>query len=105
VAGRQRELQRWEGSAETDVDLSLDDSGKPWDQFEVNERLYGLQTNYDESFYTTTIDKSHPEFKEREAKAERLAREIEGSSSMNAHVAEERGQKSADDSGLDEEAK
>jgi hypothetical protein len=106
VVGRQRELQQWEGSAETGVDLSLDDhGGKPWDQFEANERLYGLRTNYDESFYTTTIDKSHPEYKEREAKAERLAREIEGTSSMNAHVAEERGQKAADDSGLDEEAK
>ena len=86
------------------MDLSLDSNGKGWDQFETNERLYGLKTNYDESFYTTTIDKSHPDYKKRAAEADRIAREIEGTSTMNAHVAEERGQKVAD-SGLDEESK
>ena len=39
------------------------------------------------------------------AKAEKLAREIEGSNPMNAHVAEERGGKVVDESGLDEEEK
>jgi PAB1-binding protein PBP1 len=104
-AGRERDLQRWEGSLESAVDLRLDSSGKGWDQFETNERLYGVKTNYDESFYTTTIDKSHPDYKKREAEADRIAREIEGSTAMNAHVAEERGGKATDDNSLDEESK
>jgi PAB1-binding protein PBP1 len=87
------------------VDLSLDSNGKGWDQFETNERLYGVKTNYDESFYTTTIDKSHPDYKKRVAEADRIAREIEGTTAMNAHVAEERGGKAADDNSLDEESK
>jgi len=106
-AARERDLQRWDGGLESDVNMSLDGpaNGQPWDQFEANERLYGLKTNYDESFYTTTIDKSHPEYKQRAARAEQLAREIEGSSTLNSHVAEERGQKIADDKGEDEEDK
>lgn len=87
------------------MDLSLDDGGQVWDQFEANARLYGVQTDYDESFYTTTIDKTNPRYKQIEAEAERLAREIEGSSAMNAHVAEERGLNPLDDSGLDDEMK
>jgi hypothetical protein len=105
-SARERDLQKWEPGPITSVDLSLGNAnGKPWDQFEANERLYGLKTNYDESFYTTVIDKAHPEYEQRAAHAERLAREIEGSASMNAHVAEERGLKLPDDHGEDEEEK
>lgn len=105
LAGRERELQKWEPSADTPVDMSLDQSGQGWDQFETNARLYGVQSDYDESFYTTTIDKTNPRYKQVEAEAERIAREIEGSSTMNAHIAEERGLKPLDDSGIDEEMK
>lgn len=105
LAIRERELQRWEPSGDTSVDLSLDDSGKGWDQFETNERLYGLQSTYDENDYTTKIDRNQPGFREREARAARLAREIESGSAFNAHVAEERGQMTLDDTGLDEEEK
>ena len=105
LAGRERELQKWEPSADTTVDLSLEESGPGWDQFETNQRLYGVETDYDESYYTTTIDKNNPRYKQIAAEAERIAREIEGSSAMNAHVAEERGIKPLDDSGIDEEMK
>lgn len=104
-AGHERELQKWEGSADTAVNLSLDEPGAGWDQFEANARLYGVQSDYDESFYTTTIDKTNPKYREIEANAERIAREIESSNAMNAHVAEERGLKPVDDSGIDEEMK
>ena len=87
------------------MNLSLGDGGQNWDQFETNARLYGVQSDYDESYYTTTIDKTNPRYKEIAAEAERIAREIEGSSAMNAHVAEERGVKPLDDSGIDEEMK
>ncbi len=102
LALRERELQRWEPTSDSTVDLSLNGARGTWDQFETNERLYGLKTNYDENIYTTSIDRSHPSYKERAAAADRLVREIEGSTTTNLHVAEERGFL-RDDSGIDEE--
>ncbi|KAL6715035.1 poly(A)-binding protein binding protein [Lecanora helva] len=93
LAVRERQLQRWAPSADTDVDLSLEASGSSgeWDQFKANEKLFGLKSDYDENIYTTTIDRSKPSYREREARAQRLANEIEGTSSSNSHVREERG--------------
>lgn len=103
---RERNLQRWEPSADTDVDLSLESAGSTtWDQFETNERLYGLKTDYHEEIYTTSIDRSNPLYKQRAARAEKIAREIENQSTSNAHLREERGQTLAEDSNIDEEAK
>ncbi|WAQ86341.1 hypothetical protein PtA15_7A67 [Puccinia triticina] len=78
---------------------------KPWDQFEANEKLFGTRTDFDEEIYTTKLDRSGKDFKERERKAEALAREIMASSSANPHVQEERGGAVVDDSGMDEEDK
>jgi len=76
---------------------------RPWDQFETNERITGLKTDYDESFYTTTIDRSAPSYRNRVAAADKLAREIESTVSFNPHIAEERGQSDATANGVDEE--
>lgn len=73
-----------------DDSLEKTNTSGTWDQFAANERLFGLKTDYDENIYTTTIDKSHPQYKERMAAAERKAREIERSAPVTAHVAEER---------------
>ncbi|KAF2200441.1 hypothetical protein GQ43DRAFT_73040 [Delitschia confertaspora ATCC 74209] len=107
MAIRERNLQRWEPSADTDVNLSLESSNTAteWDQFATNEKMFGVKSNYDESFYTTTINRSNPHYAEIEARAEKIAREIEGSSATNAHVMEERGHIAADDKGIDEEDK
>ncbi len=83
--------------------MNLTGSNGTWDQFEANERLYGIKTDYDENQYTTVIDRSDPLYKDRSARAERIAREIEASDATNAHVAEERGVARMDDSGIDEE--
>lgn len=106
LAIRERQLQRWSPSADTDVDLSLEAAGTSgeWDQFKANEQLFGLKTDYDENYYTTTIDRSNPSYREREARAQRIAREIEGSSTNNAHIREERGMID-EDGELDEEDK
>ena len=103
---RERQLQRWTSNAEPDVDLSLEgsESGGAWDQFKANEQLFGLKSDYDENIYTTKIDRSNPSYREREAAAIRLAQDIEGSSTSNTHVREERGMVD-DDGGLDEEDK
>lgn len=106
LAVRERQLQRWAPSAENDVDLSLEASAPSgeWDQFKANEKLFGLKTDYDENIYTTTIDRSNPSYREREARAQRIAREIESSSTNSAHIREERGMID-EDGGLNEEDK
>ncbi|KAL2265758.1 hypothetical protein VTJ83DRAFT_6858 [Remersonia thermophila] len=90
--GTERVLKPWVPDSTFEVDGSLEksSSGGAWDQFAENERLFGLKTDYDESIYTTTINKNHPQYKERLAAAERKAREIERSAPVTAHVAEER---------------
>lgn len=65
-------------------------SSKTWNQFEANERLFGLTTDYNENIYTTPILKNHPEHRKRLALAEKKAREIEATAAFNPHVAEER---------------
>ncbi|TEA22728.1 Uncharacterized protein C8034_v001213 [Colletotrichum sidae] len=91
--GSERTLQPWVPDSSDGADGSLEkpsNVGGAWDQFAENERLFGLKTDYDENIYTTTIDKSHPQYSQRMAAAERKAREIERSLPTTAHVAEER---------------
>ncbi|KFH46789.1 hypothetical protein ACRE_024530 [Hapsidospora chrysogenum ATCC 11550] len=90
--GNERPLQPWVPDASDTIDGSLEKSASPgsWDQFAANERLFGLKTDYDENIYTTAINKSHPQYREKVAAAERKAREIERSAPTTAHVAEER---------------
>jgi PAB1-binding protein PBP1 len=93
-----------------DIGGGLEDSssgaGQSWNQFEANERLFGLKSDYDENIYTTTLDRSHPDFNRRSAAAAKIVAELEGQSSagLSAHMAEERGL-TVDDSGMDEEDK
>lgn len=60
-----------------------------WNQFQVNQDRFGVTTSFDEDLYTTKLDKSRSKFSQ--ADADRIANEIEGQVSGNAHVAEERG--------------
>ena len=77
---------------ESAMDASKPKPGEKWDQFEANFRLTGRVATYDESIYTTALDKS----KLGESK------EIERQAGKTIHEAEERGQK-VDLKGLDEE--
>eukprot|EP00834_Sanchytrium_tribonematis_P005206 NODE_300_length_10433_cov_0.716470.p4 type:complete len:416 gc:universal NODE_300_length_10433_cov_0.716470:3061-4308(+) len=98
----QRDLVKFE-IPEDYKDDDLSEKGGHWDQFEENEKKFGVTTTYDESIYTTHLDKSSKEYKDKEKEAERIAREIEKSSSANTHMKEERGQKLEDE--VDEETK
>lgn len=69
---------------------SLATSTHKWDQFQVNESKFGVKTTFDETEYTTKIDRSTPDYEKREREARRLASEIESSSSDNLHLQEER---------------
>lgn len=107
---RERELHRWQPGESTN-NLALDEAtpgsqGQGWNQFEANERLFGLKSDFNEDIYTTKLDRAHPLYQQREAAAAKIAREIEGqsiSANMNPHVAEERNITFGDDSGVDEE--
>ena len=66
-------------------------SNAQWDQFSANKKLFGVDTKFDESMYTTSIDKSKAGISE--AEAARIAYEIQNQISDNPHMAEERGQK------------
>ncbi|KAL9001119.1 MAG: hypothetical protein Q9169_000302 [Polycauliona sp. 2 TL-2023] len=88
---RERNLQPWEPSAAANTDMSLEGPGGSWDQFQANEQRFGLKSDYNENIYTTTIDRSHPDYRRREADASRIAQEIEGGQATNTHVREERG--------------
>lgn len=48
-----------------------------WDQFAANERLFGVRTQFDEDQYTTKIDRSAADYRERERRAQMLANEIQ----------------------------
>lgn len=89
------------------MDLSLENttSTTGWDQFEANARLFGATTSYDENIYTTQINRSDPTYKQKEAEAARIAREIEGTDVENSHVREERGLAPIGAGEQDEEAK
>lgn len=103
----ERELQKWvpeDDSLAVSLDEDTSNSNEQWDQFKVNEEKFGVESTYDEHLYTTRINTSAPDYQERLAAAERLAREIEGQSSTDRHILEERGI-IVDDSGIDEEDK
>jgi len=62
-----------------------------WNQFEANKRLYNYQDTYDENIYTKKLDRSTLT-REQVERAERIALQIENTSSNNFHLREERGQ-------------
>ncbi|KAI0635916.1 hypothetical protein C8Q77DRAFT_1155659 [Trametes polyzona] len=106
---RERELQAWqpesaEGNAQgatpaaaqgnarnvDELTFGPGASGGSWDQFAVNEKLFGVKAGFDEEAYTTKLDRSAPDFKDRERKAQQIANEIMGTTTNNPHIAEER---------------
>lgn len=113
----QRELQPWQPSTDAlpapstsqfvqgdEVTFGPGSHNASWDQFAVNEQLFGVTASFDEDVYTTKLDRSAADFKERERKAQRIANEINGAIAINPHIAEERNQ-NVDDSGVNEEDK
>ena len=106
-AGRldERALQKWDdvGEALEETNLETSNSAQGWDQFAANEARFGIKSNYEETLYTTKLDRSGKDFKQREREADRIAREILEQGSDNVHLAEERNQ--VDASEINEEDK
>ncbi|EFJ50477.1 hypothetical protein VOLCADRAFT_120645 [Volvox carteri f. nagariensis] len=101
-----RELQRWqpdEGDDSAFFSLESANDSTGWDQFAVNRDRFGVQTTWNEHFYTTKINPE--ECRISEAEAQRIAKEIEQgntTSTTNIHLLEERGGELSVD--VDEEA-
>ncbi|KAG1719146.1 hypothetical protein EDB19DRAFT_1787389 [Suillus lakei] len=117
---RERELQAWQPTATASspptAGVQHDGLGDEvtfgpgsganisWDQFAANEQMFGVTTTFDEEVYTTKLDRTAADYKERERKAQRIASEILNGAINNPHVAEERNL-NVDDSGVNEEDK
>ena len=103
---KEKSLEKWKDESNSPLTAPLD-TGKgtgKWNQFEVNEKLFGVTTDFKEEIYTTELNKSVPGYAAKEARASKLAREIESAPTENAHIAEERGHASAG-KGMNEEDK
>ncbi|KAL9635968.1 MAG: hypothetical protein Q9164_003131 [Protoblastenia rupestris] len=89
--GQERELQPWVPPPDADLDQSLESSGSTgtWDQFEANENLFGVRSDYDENIYTTRINKSHPNYHQREVAAMRMAQRMGESPANNVNEGED----------------
>ncbi|KAM8844662.1 ataxin-2-like protein [Spinachia spinachia] len=82
---REKVLQRWDGNGNGENFELEADTSNGWDaneMFRFNEEAYGVKSTYDSSLsmYTMPLEKGTSEvFRQREARAARLATEIEGS--------------------------
>ncbi|RIA96057.1 hypothetical protein C1645_755905 [Glomus cerebriforme] len=94
---RERELHKWTPDESGELmkgledDINSDSGNTSWDQFAANEQLFGIKTDFNEEIYTTKLDRSRADFKERERQAIAIANEITRSSTTNVHLLEERG--------------
>uniref|UniRef100_A0A671MW77 Ataxin-2-like protein n=1 Tax=Sinocyclocheilus anshuiensis TaxID=1608454 RepID=A0A671MW77_9TELE len=91
---REKVLQRWDGGNSNGENFDLDaDTSNGWDaseMFRFNEETYGVKSTYDSSLsmYTVPLERGSSEgFRQREARAARLASEIEGSLQYRYRVA------------------
>ncbi|XP_034696867.1 polyadenylate-binding protein-interacting protein 4 isoform X1 [Vitis riparia] len=105
----ERELERWVPDEDIpqcpELEKTFDGPWKRgWDQFEINKKLFGVNSTFDEEIYTTKLDRG-PQTRELEKEALRLAREIEGEETHDLHLAEERGLHLHANFDIDEEAR
>lgn len=113
---RRKDLQHLQGRQlesissswiDNNTDDSMDSKGVGnWNQFEANQKIQGYNPNkahFDENLYTTALDKNKLT-KAKIQEANRLAADIEKSSTGNTHLQEERGQRTEGGDGNDEEA-
>lgn len=96
-----RDLVPWNFDNEEAPLESLDEltsSGKSqassWDQYKINYQKFGVTSSYDETLYTTKLDRDSQFYLQKSEEAERIAREIEESDIKGVdsiHLYEERG--------------
>ncbi|CAG9328278.1 PBP1_1 [Blepharisma stoltei] len=76
-SNKERELERFECEGEEDT---LDQNNiKGWNQFEFNEKNFGVKSTYDEKYYTTSAVSEHELTEEQIKRAHKIEMELEGS--------------------------
>ncbi|XP_055953303.1 ataxin-2-like protein isoform X1 [Argiope bruennichi] len=97
----EKELEPWEGLTSDTEDTALggdeDDGSNGWDandMFRTNAEKYGVKSSYDNSLqeYTVPLNKKDTEeYKQKEAKASKIAQEIESNMTYQARLLMENG--------------
>ncbi|XP_038995284.1 polyadenylate-binding protein-interacting protein 3-like [Hibiscus syriacus] len=105
--GMERELEPWVPDKDYPQCPELENIfagswNRNWDQFETNQKLFGVQSTFNEDLYTTKLERG-PQMRELEKEAMGIAREIEGEETQDLHLAEERGLDLHDTFDIDEE--
>jgi len=87
---KERELVRWEASGSVGDEYELRDekdaSNEPFDQFKANN----VAATFDESMYTSNLDKSHPEYEKLAKEAAAMEANIMSKEATNKHVRDDR---------------
>lgn len=97
----EKELEPWDGANGDTELIELDGNANGWDpneMFHKNEEKYGVKSTYDQNMsgYTLTIQKKNTkDYKDAEAKAEKLAQEIESQPTYKARADLENGDEEA----------
>ncbi|EPR79209.1 LsmAD domain protein [Spraguea lophii 42_110] len=73
-----------------DIEI-LEGSARNWNQFEANEKLFGVKPHFDESLYTEVLDKNAEYYKKNLDEALKIEKEILSSKTRDSHRLEERG--------------
>uniref|UniRef100_A0A6Q2ZQ87 LsmAD domain-containing protein n=1 Tax=Esox lucius TaxID=8010 RepID=A0A6Q2ZQ87_ESOLU len=101
---REKVLQRWDGGDSNGEGFDLEtDTSNGWDaseMFKFNEETYGVTSTYDSSLsmYTIPLERGSSDgFRLREARAARLANEIEGSPQYRHRASLENDDKTEED--------
>lgn len=71
--------------------IRMPEGVKDWNQFEANERLFGIKPEFNESDYTTVLDKNSEFYLKNVAKAKKIEHDILTAKCSDRHRMEERG--------------
>ncbi|XP_014246411.1 ataxin-2 homolog isoform X2 [Cimex lectularius] len=88
----EKELVPWDDSSSGKTDVILDGTQKGWnanEMFRWNEKMYGVKSDFDPelSLYTLPLPKKDSkDYREAEAKAEKIANEIEKNQNYKARI-------------------
>ncbi|CAB0020701.1 unnamed protein product [Nesidiocoris tenuis] len=92
----EKELEPWDANSACETDFDLDGTANGWDvndMFRANEEGFGVTSNFDHglSGYTIALQRESKDFKEVEARASKIANEIENSTYYKNRIELENG--------------